>query len=144
MRALIVCSENTCRSPMLESMLFAYLTRNKIEGIDLSSAGIMGGDNLISEECEKTLFAHNIPIKDARSTRLDNSLIDNVDVILTMTNEQCEHIKSCFKNANAISLSTLNNGDIVDPYGKGINEYEKLYQTFDNMLENIVNLIKTY
>ncbi len=144
MRALIVCSENTCRSPMLESMLSAYLTRNKIEDIDISSAGIFGGDNLISEECEKTLFTHNIPVKDAHSTHLGNAIVDNVDVILTMTYEQCEYIKSHYDSSKVISLSSLNDGDILDPYGKGISEYEKLYQTFDNMLENIVNLLKTY
>ncbi len=144
MIALIVCSENTCRSPMLESMLSSYLTRNKIDDICISSAGVFGGDNVVSEECEKTLFAHNIPIKDTRSTRLDNALIDSADVILTMTNEQCAYIKSHYNSAKVISLSTLNKGDILDPYGKGIDEYERLYQTFDNLLENIVNLIKTY
>ncbi len=143
MRVLIVCTQNTCRSPMLESMLNAYIAHNNMEGIEIVSAGVMGDNSPISEECEKVLKCHDIPFIKRLSKRVDKRLIDSVDMIFTMTDEHKNYIETNFKTSVPIkSLSSLNGGDILDPYGMGVGEYERTYQTFNNMLKRIVDIIK--
>ncbi len=143
MRMLIVCTQNTCRSPMLESMLNAYIKENNIKGIDVVSAGIMGDKSPISEECEKVLKSHNIPFINRVSKCVDKKLIDSVDIIFTMTEEHKNYIEINFDtNVPIKTLSSLNGGDILDPYGMGIGEYENTYQIFSKMLKDIVEIIK--
>lgn len=144
MNLLIVCTQNTCRSPMLESMLVNYLSTKGVDDIVIKSAGIYGGNLLISKECEKTLDLHNIQAHSTVSTRLTQQLVNWSNLILTMTDNQQEYISATFQSANVQSLSCIANGDINDPYGKGAKAYEDLYITFDKLLENIVDLLKTY
>lgn len=84
-RILFVCTGNTCRSPMAESMLRRMAEERGLGGIDIRSAGVAAIDGLpISENAAEVLKRKQCLVPDG-SKALTASLMEWADVVLTMT-----------------------------------------------------------
>lgn len=91
-RALVVCTANVCRSPVVEQML----TRRLDGLVDLdgqpwvvTSAGIAGGLDPVDPDTTKVAAEYELDLDAHRSRRLDESIVreDGADLVITMSRD---------------------------------------------------------
>lgn len=155
MNILFVCTGNTCRSSMAEGIFKFMLQKKNIENINVSSAGISAFEGeAANEKAIYTLNKKGIDIKNYRARQLTREIINESDLILTMTsshkimilNTVPEHsgkvytLKeyACIVDDEEISSKNL---DIADPFGAGYNVYEISAEEIEEQLKKIINNI---
>ena len=141
---LIVCSGNTCRSPMAaglaRQMLAAQrgITEQDLEaaGMSVLSAGVSAAAGMpATEEAVDVLSARGIDITDHRSRLLTPEMIHDADVILTMTEAQRRAVLDLAPSAGEKLLPLDPQGDISDPIGGGPASYERTAEHIQKQLE---------
>ena len=154
MNILLVCTGNTCRSPMAEGIFKDMLMKNNINNISVSSAGIsvFPGEHA-SEKAIKALKEKGIDITGHIARQLLDE-INNVDLILTMTLSHKMIISDYLKNetdeksprlftlkefAAKKKKKKLTDTDIVDPYGKNYNFYKN---SRDEIEKELIKILK--
>ena len=131
---LLVCTGNTCRSPMAEVFCRDMLARrlgcriDELEqhGVIVVSAGIaamLGG--LASNEAARTVAEMGLDLTDHETQPLTEPLVRHADCIYTMTRSHCEAIVAQWPEAadRARQLSPEGN-DISDPIGGTLSRYQ--------------------
>jgi protein-tyrosine-phosphatase len=134
MNIYLLCTGNTCRSPMAE----AILRSKNIENLSVRSAGIHAQDGFPIADNAKTLIEEaDMPYTD-QSRTLSREDVEWADYILTMTESHKNVLLQLFpENQEKIStlkgfLSPRANEDVHDPYGGNLETYR---ETFDELTE---------
>ncbi|MDE7372895.1 MAG: hypothetical protein K2N18_02420 [Clostridia bacterium] len=129
---------------MLEFAFKNYLTSLGISDIEVDSAGILNREKSMSQSALAVLKAHSVPCVKKASKCCTETDIDTADTVVTLTAEQAEVLQksySCNGN-NIISMRAIVGYDIPDPFGEGIEAYEKTYMLINKALPKILNYIK--
>ena len=144
MNILFVCTGNTCRSCMAEAIF------NKLNMLDniAYSAGLSITDNsVISLNANLVLkAAMDIDIMDRKAIQITDKKIEEVDLVLTMTNYMKEILNMKFPASKA-KIYTLNEyvgvqGDIIDPYGSDVIIYSETLQVIKNRILLLFDKLK--
>lgn len=156
MNILIVCTGNTCRSSMAEGIFKHLLKNSGKDNIKVTSAGINAfeGDGA-NEKAIYTLNKMGIDILNHKARQLTDKIINDSDLILTMTNSHKRMILNAvpeysnkvytLKEYAFISNNEDIKGknlDIVDPFGLDYNVYEKVAKEIEENLKKIINKIE--
>jgi len=127
-KLIFVCTGNTCRSPIAEAI---YKNLEKVSDMQVLSRGLVV---LFSEplnpKAEIVLKKHDLELLDHVSNGLNASDIDDETMILTMTANQMKKIQEEYpdtKNIYTIKEYAGESGDVVDPYGGTLMDYEECY-----------------
>lgn len=81
----IVCTGNTCRSPMAEGLLRKLLREAGAEGVKVFSAGTRAAEGLnAAYESQQAMRGYGVSLRGHRSAQLTREAIMRADVILTM------------------------------------------------------------
>lgn len=141
MKIIFVCTGNTCRSCMAESIFNSLNENNTIEAY---SAGInIIPDSKISYNASYILNKKmNINMSNRNAVKLTSQLIEECDLILTMTsniefllgNSISNLHKKIFNLKEFVGIQ----GDISDPFG---GDTEVYLETFNDLQKSIVLLI---
>ncbi len=140
-RILLVCTGNTCRSPMIESLLksrFKALDKK----IEIKSAGLYVVDEKVNPLSRKVMKERGIIIHH-KPTQLTDKALERADTIITMTSQQKSQLfqNKCYYKV--FSMRETVGFDIPDPYGMGVEEYRNCAKMLDRAADIIVeNLIK--
>lgn len=142
---LFICTGNTCRSPIAESLL----RHKNIPGVEVKSAGTYASHGSeASINTKKVLDENSIP-HNHRSSLLTEDLVEWADFILTMTHGHKSNVTSMFPQARTKTYtlkefaSIEGSPDIVDPFGGPVEIYRETYEEINEAIEKIAEHLKT-
>lgn len=150
--ALVVCTGNTCRSPMAEAFLrkrFAEKLGCKIDeledhGVTILSAGIaaMPGGRP-SEQAVDVIKNFGMDISQHCSQPITFREAQFADIILTMTNGHRQAIVTQWPGVESRTFTLRRDGaDITDPIGMPVEIYKKCAEQIDENVVQWVNSIE--
>lgn len=143
MNILFVCTGNTCRSPMAAAIMNKIAEENEMD-VKALSAGIFAEiGSGASENAIKAMRLYEISLKEHKATQLTEKMIDEADIVLTMTEGQKLMIEG-YAPEKIFSLYEFlsSEGDIADPYGGDLDEYnetaQEIYDALVDLAESLV------
>ncbi|AOV08839.1 low molecular weight protein arginine phosphatase [Sporosarcina ureilytica] len=137
MNIYLICTGNTCRSPMGE----AILRSKNMEGVHVRSAGIHAMDGIPIAENAKTLIERADMPYTATSKNITAEDVEWADFILTMTVAHKRMLHTLFPD-EVDKIHTLKgflelggNEDVHDPFGGNLDTYNQTFTELSKLME---------
>jgi protein-tyrosine-phosphatase len=144
MHVLFVCYGNICRSPLAEA-----IARQKADERGFSatfeSAGVGAlDDGCATPEAEQVAGEHGLSLSAFGSRRLDSKILGRADLVLTMTADQLEHVRSLgARRAHLLTeFGSGSAGDVADPIGAGVSTYRATYDHLASEIELVLDRLE--
>jgi tRNA threonylcarbamoyl adenosine modification protein (Sua5/YciO/YrdC/YwlC family) len=136
---LVVCTGNTCRSPMVEGYLHLILKQRKIEDTyEVDSCGIYAPLNMsASPDAIKVLRDNGIDISHHQSKSINEELIETSNKIIVMTKDHELALCELFPRAKKKIIIL----GIEDPIGRGLATYNNTFNEIKIRIEENISWI---
>lgn len=144
MDILFVCSGNTCRSPMAEAIARRMARQRGLTELSFQSAGTSTLPGLpASEGAQGAAERHGLSLDSHRSRPLSQELIEEADLILTMSTAHLIRVSELGGEGKSELLGLFaqpektGGGDlsVPDPYGGADEVYEATFLTLEAYVE---------
>jgi len=140
---VLVCTGNTCRSPMAEALLREQL-REKYGGDDVvqvMSAGVAAAaGSVASPQAVDVMEKRGVDLTDHCSRPLDDALMNVADYVLTMTRGHRDAILAAYPDMHdRVHTLRRDGGDITDPVGMPVDVYAACADQIDQELAAWLN-----
>ena len=138
MRILLVCTGNTCRSPMAEGLLRRALAEAGIEH-EVGSAGVSPSEGApVSEGSYLVALEHGLDLSAHRARRLTRELVAAADFIFGMTRGHVERIEALGGTGKAHLLGEFAGrrgeaAEVADPMGGEIEGYRAAFTQLEEL-----------
>ena len=134
----IVCTGNTCRSPMAEALLREQV-RTKFgseDAVRVLSAGVAAGQGSgASPQSVEVMGKRGLDLTGHSSQQLSDNLMNVADLVLTMTRGHRAAILAAWPNMHErVFTLRRDGGDISDPVGMPVDVYEDCATQIDGEL----------
>lgn len=148
----MVCLGNICRSPMAHGLL-----RHKVEQqglgwrIDSAGTGDWHAGELPDKRAMANMKAHGIDISYQRARQIQNTDLDEYDVVYVMDSSNLANVQRIAKNPDQLQkisliMNEVPNADLAevpDPYfGIGNEGFEQVYKMLDKATDRIIEKYK--
>ena len=140
MRVLFVCSGNTCRSPLAVAVFRRMLDEAGRQDITVESAGTGAYDGApASEGAYLVALEAGLDLSAHRARLLDREMVDQADLILTMSKGHLSRVERLGGEGKAHLLGTYANASAVDtelkdPYGGDVEGYRQTLHQLERLL----------
>lgn len=147
-RILLVCTGNTCRSPMAEALLRHKLSSRGLEEIEPLSAGTGAWEGApASEGAYLVSLEHGLDLSSHRARLLTREMVAEADLVLTMARHHLARVEELGAAGKAWLLGefagrTRDSAELRDPFGGELEGYRETFQELDTMLEAIVTRLQ--
>lgn len=148
-RVLVVCSGNTCRSPLAAAILAESIAKQPaLANVQVSSAGTSAWDGSpVSEGSYLVGLERGLDLGGHRARLLTRELVNESDLILTMT---AAHLQRVFDLGGRDKAATIveyagaeGANDIPDPFGGDVAEYRAAAGLIERLIEPVVARLKS-
>lgn len=146
---VFVCTGNTCRSPMAQVLLQNMLAEHGGRFQVLSAGTAADNGDAAAPSAIEVMHRAGLHLHEHRSTRLSYRLVEQADVLLTMTDAHKQYIVQYYPEAK-FKTFTLKQyaggaGDVRDPFGADVAAYEDTASELQHLLKIVAdNLLQTY
>jgi protein-tyrosine phosphatase len=131
MHILVVCTGNTCRSPLAEALLRSAL--QPLGNVTVTSAGTGAWEGAPASEGAYLVGLENgLDLSAHRATMLTRELVASADLILTMSRHHAARVAD-LGGAGRVHLLGEFAGrsgpeaEVTDPFGGDLDEYREAY-----------------
>ena len=138
-KVLVICTGNTCRSPMAEGWLkHEFRNRGLSAQIEVSSCGMGTRDGLLaSPDAELVMRNREIDISAHRSHLCRTGDLWGADLILVMGVQHAEEAARLHSSARSKTIVL----DVADPIGMDMAVYEKTFLEVEKKIKQYMNEI---
>lgn len=148
---LFVCTGNTCRSPLAEAIFRGFLKTRGRDGVRVLSAGSGAATgSAVSEGALVVAREAGLDLSALRSTRLDEGLVEQADLILAMEPHHRIDVLNLVPSADQklFLLTDLVPGrsrrGIGDPYGGGSEDYRRCFEELSEVIAEAYPRLEDY
>lgn len=149
MEVLLVCSGNTCRSPLAAAMLAERLAREPgLAHVRVGSAGTSAWDGApASEGSYLVALELGLDLSSHRARMLTTTHVERADLILGMTEAHAHRAADLGGGRKAASLAAWAGHpdgirDVPDPFGGDVAGYRRTAAQLDRLLEAVVDRLR--
>ena len=132
MRILCVCSGNTCRSPMLQTLLRAALANSGRGDVEVASAGTGAADgDTASDGALRAMARRGLDLSPHLSRNLRSIDLAGIDQFWCMSSAHAAAVRSLGVPAARIAVVNAAGGGVPDPWGGDDRDYEDTAQVLE-------------
>ena len=140
-RVLMVCSGNSCRSPMAEALFKKELTDGGKAEIAVSSAAVGSlGEGGPSREAVEVMREVGLDISGHEARPLTVGELDRADLVFVMQEKHRRSIVDLLPDAEE-RVRLIAEGGISDPAGKGLDEYRRVRRALARGIRELVRTL---
>lgn len=140
-RILLVCTGNTCRSPMLQALLKEKLKKFE-KKVEVKSVGVSVGEgDKVTQESRQALKSYGIVIRH-KPTQIKQEDLKRADIIITMTDELKNYFSDNICAYKIYSMRQAVGFNVPDPFGFGTRSYSECAAVLDKASDIIVENLK--
>ncbi len=138
-KLVFVCTGNTCRSPMAEVIFKSLSYEMEIEAVSRGLVVLFPEPS--NPKAELVLKNHELLLENHTSMQFTVEDMKENTLVLTMTANQKRKILEEYEGiADVFTLKEFANeeGDVVDPYGGDLMDYENCYTDLARLIKKTV------
>ena len=141
-KVIFVCNDNTCRGPMAEVIFKRFAAEMDMEAVSRGIVVLFPEPS--NPKAEMVLRNHELLLENHTSKRIaKEDLLENT-LILTMTDKEKKSVLEEFEEVLAafdvfsVKEFTDEEGDVIDPYGGDLMDYENCYMDLARIIKKTV------
>lgn len=136
MKIIFVCTGNTCRSPLAES-----IAKSLSDAHEFSSRGLQAFGAPVSNHSAAIIEEKGLPKVTGGERFTENDA--HADLILTMSESHAHMLQTLYPEANVHALNVFINeqDDVEDPFGGSRAAYDIVYEQLNDYIEKALKII---